>query len=89
MAGEDSGKGAGERKGPERLTSENVEEAFKYQPWDQHQQDAGAEVRDALVAAAKAIIIFVPETPLRTRALNNLIDARMLANAAITFKGRF
>lgn len=73
----------------ERLTMGNVDDAFRYQPWDAQQQDAGQIVRDALVTAAKAILQHVPESPLRTRALNNLVDARMIANAAITFRGQF
>lgn len=73
----------------ERLNLENVEDAFNYQPWDDEQVLAGHVVREALTRAAKALLNHVPESPLRTRALNNLVDARMLANAAITFKGRF
>ena len=33
----------------ERLTLENVEEAFQYQPWDEGQLAAGKAVRNALV----------------------------------------
>lgn len=73
----------------ERLNEKNVDEAFQYQPWNALQQEAGNHVREALANAAKAIIANVPETPLRTRALNDLIDARMKANAAITFNGKF
>lgn len=73
----------------ERITLDNVEEAFTFQSWKEDQQDAGKAVREALVGAARVILNYVPESPLRTRALNNLVDARMLANAAITFKGRF
>lgn len=73
----------------QRINEKNVEEAFQYQPWNDQQVAAGAEVRAALVTAAKAILKGVPETPLRTRALNALVDARMLANAAITFNGKF
>lgn len=71
------------------LTLDNVDEAFRYQPWQQYQQETGDMVREALVAAAKAILRVVPESPSRTRALNCLTDARMLANQAITFNGRF
>ena len=78
-----------DRVNVERLTAENVEAAFHYQPWDGPQQAAGEAVRQSLIVAAALIIEMVPDTPLRTRALNNLIDSRMLANAAITFKGRF
>jgi hypothetical protein len=73
----------------ERITEANVDETFQYQPWNEEQQKAGHEVRDALVTAAKAMLKNIPETPLRTRALNALVDARMLANAAITFNGKF
>ena len=72
-----------------RLTLDTVDDAFRYQRWDEFQRDHGAQVRDALVAAAKVILRTVPDTPLRTRALNCLIDARMLANASISFRGRF
>ena len=68
----------------ERINKDNVNEAFQYQPWNEEQVKAGAAIRESLVVAAKMILEFVPETPLRTRALNALIDARMLANAAIT-----
>ena len=82
---------AGQMMSPpsQRLTLDTVDAAFRYQPWDELQRDQGEQVRDVLVAAAKVILRTVPDTPLRTRALNNLIDARMLANAAISFRGRF
>lgn len=71
------------------LTLDTVEHAFRYHPWDRDQQQAGDEVRDLLIVAAKGIIRRVPPGPSRTRALNCLIDARMLANAGITHRGRF
>ena len=73
----------------ERFTLDNIDDAFRYQPWDECQRDHGEQVRDALVAAAKVILRTVPDTPLRTRALNCLIHSRMLANCAISFRGRF
>lgn len=73
----------------ERLTLENVEDAFTYHQWTDEQTQKGQHIRNKLVEAAKAILEGCPETPLRTRALNNLVDARMLANACITFDGRF
>lgn len=72
-----------------RLNESNVTEAFNYQPWNDEQVAAGQEIRDALVTTAKLMIKNAPETPLRTRALNALIDARMLINACITFNGKF
>ena len=71
------------------LTLDTVDAAFRYQPWDELQRDHGEQVRDALVAAAKVILRTVPDTPLRTQALNDLITARMRCNAAISFRGRF
>lgn len=66
------------------LTLDNVEDAFQYHPWGVRQAASGAQVREALVAAAKAVLRNVPRSPLRTRALNMLVDARMLVNMAIT-----
>jgi hypothetical protein len=80
---------AGAEAQAEMLTLANVDEAFTFQPWDAGQVERGEAVRDALVLAAKQVLRNCPAGRLRTRALNNLIDARMLANAAITFKGRF
>lgn len=73
---------------PGRLTFGNVDHAFTYQPWNGDQIQRGREVAAALVAAAKTLLRTVPECPTRTRALNHLIDARLLANAAITHDGR-
>jgi hypothetical protein len=73
----------------QRINEKNVTEAFQYQPWNAEQTIAGNAIRESLIIAAKMIIDNVPETPLRTRALNALVDARMLANAAISFNGRF
>lgn len=71
------------------LTLENIEDAFTYQRWSPAQEDCGAAVRDVLVLAAKQVLRSVPPGRLRQRALDCLIDARMLANAGITFRGRF
>lgn len=73
----------------ERINEKNVERAFNYQAWNAEQMKAGTDIRASLVKAAKVILANVPESPLRTRALNALVDARMLANAAITFNGQF
>lgn len=77
------------RRAPVRLSLENVEHAFTYQAWNEDQLARGREVTAALIAAAKAILQNVPECPMRTRALNNLVDARMIANAAITHDGLY
>ena len=77
------------RPAPKRLSLENVEHAFTYAQWDEAKVARGKAVTQALIEAAKTIIRNVPECPTRTRALNNLIDARMLANAAITHDGLY
>lgn len=71
------------------LTLDNVERVFTYQPWDREQRAIGDEVREVLVAAARVILRRVPAGPTRTRAMNTLIDLRMLANNAITWRGQF
>lgn len=72
-----------------RIDVNNVREAFTYAAWDKSQVDAGKEVTEALIIAAETVLRVVPESPLRTRAVNGLFDARMLANAAITHRGKF
>lgn len=73
----------------ERLTLSNIDDAMKYQPWTREQSEAGEIVREVLTAAAKAILRSVPDGAFRSVALRNIIDARMNANAAISFRGRF
>ncbi len=68
---------------------ETITELFQYQPWDTPQIESGRRVRDVLMDAYATIINEVPVCPTRTRALNMLVDCRMLANAAITHKGKF
>ena len=77
------------RLAPTRITLDNIELAFTYKSWDQSQVARGSAVTRALIEAGKVILRNVPECPLRTRALNDLIDARMKANAASTHDGRF
>ena len=79
--------------GPDVPMSEEVgieiENLFQYHPWDDAKVNRGKIVKDALIAAYKAIIENVPPCPTRTRALNKIVDARMDANAAITHEGRY
>ena len=84
----------GERAGhaefrPEPLALANVEDAFQYHPWSLHQKEAGDQVREALVMAAKVILRVVPPGPDRSVALRKLREARMDSNSAITHGGRF
>lgn len=64
-----------------------ISELFTYRPWDEEQEMQGAKVNKHLQEAYLAIVMHVPSSPSRTRALNMITDARMLANQAITFKG--
>lgn len=77
------------RQGSDGLTLDNVDDAFTNQLWEYDQLQAGTIVRESLVAAAKAILRHVPPCPARTIALNHLQSARMDANRAITWRGRF
>lgn len=71
------------------ITLENVEDAFVYHPWDHHQVEVGNIVREALVAAVKAILRVVPQGPDRSAAIRKLREARMDCNSAITHYGRY
>lgn len=66
------------------ITLENLDQAFDYAPWDDKQKETGAKFKEHLKEAARVILNEVPRSPLRTRTLNALFDARMLGNAAIT-----
>ncbi len=69
-------------------TAADVDAIFEYQPWNDDQKEAGKKVREALAAAAKVIVQFVPPGHDRTTALRELRAARMWANSAISFGGR-
>ncbi len=73
----------------EPFTLDNIEAAMRYQPWNEVQMQAGQVVCEALTMAAKAILRHVPDSPFRSVALREIINARMNANAAISFRGRF
>jgi hypothetical protein len=64
-----------------------VRELFTYHAWTPEMITSGEIIRATLMEAYRAILRNAPSCPTRTRALNMLVDARMLANAAITFKG--
>jgi hypothetical protein len=66
-----------------------VKDLFTYHSWTPVEADAGAQIREAAEALYIAILSNIPPCPTRTRALNAVVDTRMLANAAITFQGRY
>lgn len=75
--------------GEEGALKEAISNLFRdtYAFWTEPQCSQAKPVREALEAAYFAILTNVPSSPARTRALNCLTDARMLANQAITFEG--
>lgn len=75
--------------GTEEGLAEQVHHLFTYHKWDDEQVLKGQHIRGALEDAYVAIIKHSPPCPTRTRALNMLVDARMLANAAITRGGKY
>lgn len=64
-------------------------ERFTYKQWTPEQVASGANVTNAAIAFAITIVTNVPPSATRTRALNLIEEARMLANAAITHDGKF
>lgn len=70
-------------------TLETIADLFTYHSWNEVQIQQGTLVRKALETAYQTIVAQVPPSALRTRALDHIFDARMLANAAITHRGRF
>lgn len=75
--------------GSQELSLDNVVDAFTYQPVHTGQIEQAEQVREILIAAAKVILRNVPRSPRRTLALQHLVNARMDANCAISFGGRF
>lgn len=73
--------------GNEEEIERAIKELFTYRRWTTEQEKRSAPVSEALQLAYKTILLNVPASPSRTRALNCLTDARMLANQAITFGG--
>lgn len=73
--------------GNEEEIKKAISELFTYAPWTTAQCKQAEPVREALEAAYFAVLMNVPSSPARTRALNCISDARMLANQAITFEG--
>ena len=72
--------------GSEPNLKEQIDDLFTYHPWTPAQVASGVIVRNALAAAYLAVLENAPPCSTRTRALNMIVDARMLANAAITFR---
>jgi ferredoxin len=73
--------------GPDEIGA--TRDLFDYHDWDDEQRKNGEIVRNMLCSSYQAIINAVPPCPTRTRALNLLLDARMLANSAIMHKGKY
>lgn len=69
--------------------SGEVDEMFKYHPWDSEQVHAGEYVRMALAEAVKKLLLHVPPCPDRSTAIRKIREARMDANSAITSGGKY
>lgn len=68
---------------------EDIDRRFQYQSWNAEQIEKGEKVRAALKAAFEALIEHVPPCADRGAALRHIIDARMSANSAISFNGKY
>lgn len=73
----------------EDALNETLADQYAYHPWTPEKIAAGNIVREALIDAAKAIILNVPPGPDRSVALRKLREARMDANSAITHGGKY
>lgn len=73
----------------QEVTLENSAVVMAYQPWDPDQRSAGDQVREALTIAVNTILRAVPRGKYRTKAVDGILQARMDANAGISFRGMF
>lgn len=69
------------------FTLENIDRVMTPQPFRAHQTVSSTIVREALTAAAKAILREVPMGPAKDLAIQHIIEARMYANTGIAFDG--
>lgn len=70
-------------------TDEEIDDMFVYHPWDDENVAKGKAVREALANAVKVIVANVPAGPDRSVAIRKIREARMDANSALTFDGRY
>jgi len=77
------------RKGPERITLENVEDAMTYQRPDEDRAKCHDGVNAGAIQFARTILEVVPESPERTLSIRAVQEARFWANSAVAHKGRF
>jgi hypothetical protein len=70
-----------------RVTEDNLEEVFTYHTPTDDQVRRFAEVREAGIAFARAILRNVPDCADRSVAIRDVRSARMNANAAIALEG--
>lgn len=64
-----------------------IDDLLTYHPWNEEQVAAGVEVTEAAKNFMLVIATYCPQSPARSRALNMVADARMVANASITHGG--
>ena len=66
-----------------------IDEAFRYHPWDAVSTAKGEAIRVALAEAVKVIVGNAPPSPDRSAAIRKIREARMDANSAITHGGKY
>ncbi len=66
-----------------------VGDMFTYHNWTPEMIDRGYKVRQALASAVLVIVANVPPGPDRSVAIRKIREARMDANSAISFNGRW
>lgn len=66
-----------------------ADDLFSYHNLTSDQMDRISMVREHLLMAYTTVLSHAPPSPMRTRALNMIFDARALANAAIAMNGRY
>jgi hypothetical protein len=66
-----------------------IDDAFDYHTWEEHQVRHGEYVRRALADAVKIIVAHVPPSADRSAAIRKIREARMDCNSAITHNGRY
>ena len=71
------------------ISSDQLNDIFDYQEWNDDQKQKGTIVRNALKESFAQIIENVPPCPTRTIALRKIMEARMDCNAAITHNGKY
>lgn len=77
------------QQGTDAAIDQEIDAMFEYHAWTPEQVRAGIRVREVLAHAVKIIVELVPPGPDRTVAIRKIREARMDANSALTFGGKY